>query len=268
VREKGALDDVGDELQIELEQAERAESLFAAGMEAFGRDDLIAARAHLTEALTLGLPRPQLVEARATLTVIGRKTVFGSAILEGDLFVYRHVIAPGETLGQVAKRHNVTADFLASINAIPDKNQVRAGQTIKVVRGPFHIKVDKATYSLDVYLENTFLKHYTVGLGADDGTPSGEWVVSTKLVNPTYYPPRGGRIRAADDPENPLGERWIGLRGVAGDALGQQRYGIHGTIEPESIGRSQTLGCIRMHNADVAELFALVVPGETRVTVK
>ena len=96
---------------------------------------------------------------------------------------------------------------------------------------------------------------------------SEKWVVSTKLVNPTYYPPRGGRIRAADDPENPLGERWIGLRGVAGDALGQQRYGIHGTIEPESIGRSQTLGCIRMHNADVAELFTLVVPGETRVTV-
>jgi lipoprotein-anchoring transpeptidase ErfK/SrfK len=128
--------------------------------------------------------------------------------------------------------------------------------------------VSKADYTLDVYLQGTFILRYPVGLGAESSTPSGKWKVLNKLVNPQYYPPRGGRIILADDPENPLGERWIGLQGIEGEALGQERYGIHGTVEPESIGQSASLGCIRMHNSDVEELYDLLVVGHSQVTVK
>jgi lipoprotein-anchoring transpeptidase ErfK/SrfK len=72
---------------------------------------------------------------------------------------------------------------------------------------------------------------------------------------------------AADDKENPLGEHWIELRGIAGDALGQERYGIHGTNEPQSIGQSASLGCIRMHNADVAEVYTYLVSEKSHVFV-
>ena len=44
-------------------------------------------------------------------------------------------------------------------------------------------------------------------------------------------------------------------------------YGIHGTIEPESIGKAVSLGCIRMHNDDVAALFRLMLPGRSTVTI-
>jgi hypothetical protein len=125
--------------------------------------------------------------------------------------------------------------------------------------GPFRAVVEKEAYSLDVYLGNTFLKHFKVGLGADGSTPTGEWRVGTKLRNPTYYPPRGGRIVAADDPENPLGEHWIGIVGVDGEAAGQERYGIHGTIDPESVGQNISLGCIRLYNEDVELLYSYLV---------
>ena len=134
------------------------------------------------------------------------------------------------------------------------KNRIRAGRAIKIIKGPFRAVVGKSTFSIDVYLGQTFVTHFRVGLGADGSTPTGEWKVGTKLVNPTYYPPRGGVVMSADNPQNPLGERWIGLIGTGGEAVGQSRYGIHGTIEPESIGQNISMGCIRMFNEDVERL--------------
>ena len=99
-------------------------------------------------------------------------------------------------------------------------------------------------------------------------SPTGEWRVATKLMNPTYYPPRGGEIMAADDPKNPLGERWIGLVGISGAAVDQERYGIHGTNEPDSIGKSVSMGCIRMHNEDVEALYSYLVETHSTVTVR
>ena len=64
---------------------------------------------------------------------------------------------------------------------------------------------------------------------------------------------------AASDPKNPLGERWIGFYG---------EYGIHGTVEPESVGKRVSLGCVRMYEADVEEVFDLVVTGDSQVEVR
>jgi LysM repeat protein len=249
-------------------QPERALSLMKAAQEASDRGDVLAARSQLSDALREGLPPSQTIQARAELVQIGEETIFSSRVTPGDPFVESYIIRPGDTLAKIANAYDITADLLARINGIEDKDRIRAGQNIKVIRGPFHVVVTRSTFDLDVYLQNTFVKHFKVGLGADQSTPLGEWVVETKLKNPTYHPARGGRIIAADDPENPLGERWIGLKGVAGEAVGQERYGIHGTIEPDSIGRAVSLGCIRMHNSDVELLYEMLVVGKSRVVVR
>jgi lipoprotein-anchoring transpeptidase ErfK/SrfK len=171
-------------------------------------------------------------------------------------------------MGKIAKANHVTPELLAEINGIRNVNLIRAGQTIKVIKGPFRAVVDSRTYTLGVYLQNTFVKQFKVGLGADQSTPTGEWRVGTKLVNPTYYPPRSGQVIAADDPANPLGERWIALHGVSGEAAGQLRYGIHGTVEPDSIGKSVSLGCIRLYNEDVEALYNYLVEKESTVIVR
>lgn len=217
--------------------------------------------------MTLGVNKPELSHIRAELTRIGNETIFSPRILDNDPHVHRYTIKPGDALGKIAKVNKVSSDLLATINNIQDKNRIRAGQVLKVVRGPFRAVVNKSSYSLDVYLGDTFLRSFKVGLGADDSTPTGAWQVGTKLRNPTYYPPRGGQVIAADAPDNPLGEHWISLVGVSGAAAGQERYGIHGTIEPESIGCSQSLGCIRMYNEDVKLLYSCLVERHSTVTV-
>ena len=89
--------------------------------------------------------------------------------------------------------------------------------------------------------------------------------VSAKVKWPDWRPPAQMRKRRpelpaymAGGPENPLGARAI--------YLGSSIYRIHGTNEPSSIGKAASSGCIRMLNADVAELFQHVKLGAT-VTV-
>jgi L,D-transpeptidase ErfK/SrfK len=128
---------------------------------------------------------------------------------------------------------------------------------------------------MDIYLGtspggvgSTFITSYRVGLGKDDSTPLGTWKAAGKLKNPAYYSPRGEGIIAADDPKNPLGEYWIGLVGIDGSAVGKNSYGIHGTIDPASIGREESMGCIRMRNEDVAIVYELLVEGKSTIVVK
>jgi len=204
---------------------------------------------------------------RAELTRLGDETVFSGRVLPGDPLVDRYVVKAGDSLAKIASQNAVTADLLAAINGIADKHLIREGQTIKVVKGPFRAVIHKKSYVLDVYVGDTFVKSFRVGLGAEGSTPTGEWRIKNKLENPTYYPPRGGVIVAADDPQNPLGERWIGLEGVSGEAVSQERYGIHGTSDPDSIGKSVSLGCVRLHNADVEKLYTYLIEGRSTVTV-
>ncbi len=242
-------------------------SLVSVGRDALTRGDELAARRNLSAALKLEPTASDESFIRGELARLGRETILSPRIISGDPLVDRYVIQAGDLLAKIAVANKVSADLLASVNGIIDKDRIREGQTIKIVRGPFRAVVSKRTYVLDAYLGDTLVRQFQVGLGADDSTPTGEWRVSTKLMNPTYYPPRGGAIIAADDPKNPLGERWIGLIGISGAAVDQERYGIHGTNEPDSIGKSVSMGCIRMRNEDVETLYTYLVEAHSTVIV-
>lgn len=194
--------------------------------------------------------------------------MFTNATPADDSRVIRHKVAAGETLARIAARYRVTEDFIARLSGLGNKQRIFAGQTLRVVNGPFRVVVDKAAFRLDVYLQGTFVRSFNVGLGTNGSTPTGTWRVTGKLANPSWNDPRTGRRYAADDPDNPIGERWIGLEGLTGNAVGKIGFGIHGTVDPSSIGRNASLGCVRMLSEDVELLYDWVVEGHTMVEVK
>jgi hypothetical protein len=79
----------------------------------------------------------------------------------------------------------------------------------------------------------------------------GEFKIVNRVTNPTYY--HKGQVIGAGK-SNPVGTRWMGL-----SAKG---YGIHGTNQPNSIGKAASTGCIRMDKQDLEELFASVDVGD------
>src|SRR5581483_7849301 len=95
-----------------------------------------------------------------------------------------------------------------------------------------------------------------VGLGRDNSTPTGLWVIQpqNKTHPATYYGLHGEGVIDANDPKNPLGGYWMGITGLEGEAVGKSSYGIHGTIDPDSIGKMASQGCIRLRHDDIAFL--------------
>ncbi len=96
----------------------------------------------------------------------------------------------------------------------------------------------------------------------------GTWSVRSKLINPSWTDPATHQHYYAEDPDNPIGERWIGLHGEAGEAVGKVGFGIHGTIDPASIGENFSMGCIRLLPDDVALVYDLLVSGHSRVIIE
>jgi hypothetical protein len=186
-------------------------------------------------------------------TRLDQSLLFGNGA--PDELVLRHKIAPGESVWALAKgawkQHGVTAPagFVLHVNGIADARRVRAGQTLRVPLEPMKILVRKSRFELAVLLGGAPIDRFPVAVGADASTPVGVFKVRDRIKNPDWYF-HGKRIPFGD-PQNIIGTRWLGLTGAAA----ADGIGIHGTADDSSIGKAVSMGCVRMHNADVEKLF-------------
>ncbi len=167
-----------------------------------------------------------------------------------------HAVEPGDTLGKIARRYNTTVEFLKKSNDLKS-DTIRVGQKLRVWKGNFNIFVDKSQNILILKDGEEMLKVYTVSTGENNSTPVGTFTITSLLENPVWF--NSGVIVPPESPQNVLGTRWLGFEEAPG-------YGIHGTIEPETIGRQVTAGCVRMLNDEVEELYSLI-PRGTKVVI-
>jgi len=119
------------------------------------------------------------------------------------------------------------------------------------------IIVNTATNTLAFYENGSLVREFPVGTGkSSTPTPSGKFTIVNKITNRPYYT---GGIKGGS-PNNPLGDRWMGLNinGTAGDT-----YAIHGNNNESTVGKWITGGCIRMHNADIRWLYDRLSTGAT-----
>jgi lipoprotein-anchoring transpeptidase ErfK/SrfK len=146
------------------------------------------------------------------------------------------------------------------VNGIEDPRRLRPGMRLKVPVEELRLEVSKTLYRLEVYLGDVLVRTHAVGLGKNDSTPEGSFVIATRQTNPIWF--RDGERIPFGDPRNVLGTRWLGFE----NAPGLIGYGIHGTWEPDSIGKNESEGCVRMRNDEVEDLFELI-PRGTPVTI-
>ncbi|HEX3600895.1 MAG TPA: LysM peptidoglycan-binding domain-containing protein [Lacipirellulaceae bacterium] len=105
------------------------------------------------------------------------------------------VVKPGETLDTIAKDYNVPWQLLAKINGIPAADQVRPGQSLKVVRGPFSAVVDLHRQELVLEVDGRFAGTFPVSVSPGTNVGEGQWLVDQKLdgigssIAPTAYAP-------------------------------------------------------------------------------
>ncbi|PLR97473.1 L,D-transpeptidase family protein [Bacillus sp. T33-2] len=161
-----------------------------------------------------------------------------------------HIVRPGETLAIIAVNYRRSLQQLLAANpGITNPNIISVGQQITIPglpdpgSIPFSIRVSLSQKQLTLSRNGSEVKTYPVAIGKMLSiTPVGEFVIVNREPNP------GG----------PYGAMWL--------SLSKRGYGIHGTNNPASIGKSVSKGCIRMYNRDVLEL-ARIVPNGTRVSI-
>jgi len=122
------------------------------------------------------------------------------------------------------------------------------------------IVINRGQNLLSLYEGTTLWRQFRVATGqAAYPTPAGRFHIVVKWENPWWYPPASpwaaGESPVPPGPGNPLGTRWMGLSAPG--------VGIHGTPEPQSIGYSESHGCIRMLIPQAEWLFNHVDVGTT-----
>lgn len=132
---------------------------------------------------------------------------------------------------------------------------------------PGTIIVDTKEKFLYFVLPGKKAMRYGVATGSEAFGWTGEATINRKAEWPTWLPPAEMVARwphlkpyaggLPGGPANPLGARALYLYDHGRDTL----YRIHGTNEPEKIGRSVSSGCIRMRDIDVIDLYNRVPLG-------
>lgn len=171
---------------------------------------------------------------------------------------------------ELGERFHSSPKLLRSLN--PKADFTRAGTTLRVPnvlgvspRGKAaRVVVDKSDASVTAYdAQGRVLASYPATMGSEhDPLPLGKWTIKGVSKDPTfnYNPdlfwdarPDHQKTKIAAGPNNPVGVVWIDLS--------KEHYGIHGTPEPGTIGKTESHGCIRLTNWDAAALAEMVAPG-------
>ena len=150
-------------------------------------------------------------------------------------------------------------------NDIADENDAANGKHKLPESGApsISIKIDMKTNMLGVFEADKLVAAYPVTVGsAQTASPVGEWKVSRITKLPTFRYDKqmlkhGERSRnfhmLPPGPNSPVGVIWI--------ALNKKGIGLHGTSEPETIGRAASHGCVRLANWDVVRVAQKVKAG-------
>lgn len=144
-------------------------------------------------------------------------------------------------------------------------NVLLAPATDKSAKGKVaRIEIHKADRSLEAFdSEGKLVAFYPASIGSEEKpAPSGELEVRAVAEHPTYtYNPEyqfkgvktNRKFTIAAGPNNPVGAVWIDLS--------LKSYGIHGTPEPERVGKTYSHGCVRLTNWDALQLASMVKKG-------
>ncbi len=165
-------------------------------------------------------------------------------------------VVPGDSLSKIAQTHHTTVALIKKSNHL-STDLIRVDQRLRIFTGSFSLTVSKKDNTLTLMNQGKFFKRYRVGTGEYSKTPVGQFKITSRISEPTWY--RGDRDIPYGDQENILGTHWLGL-----DIPG---YGIHGTWDDTLIGKQATAGCVRLRNADIEELYT-ILPLGTPVTIQ
>ena len=136
---------------------------------------------------------------------------------------------------------------------------VRAEELALNTSLPSRILLDLQRREISVLLDGRMRGSWPVAIGdPKTPTPQGEFSILTKKIDPIYVSEKSGQRKELSGPTSPIGDRYLAFH-----RNGRGEFGIHGTPWPHWVKTraAVSLGCVRMLNVHVRQLFDLVDVG-------
>lgn len=161
-------------------------------------------------------------------------------------------VQAGDTLASVAAAHQISPEFLARVNGQPADYQVIAGESLKVVRGPFHLEASRRNNEMTLFVGEYYAGRFSFSPGQDFPSDNAAFEVVEISPGREFFDRSTGYRIAKDDPSNPYGKNWIGLRG--NQITAAHNVGIHA-------GADTGKGCIVVTETDARDLSIILSVG-------
>ena len=187
--------------------------------------------------------------ARGHLTRLSQQWLFGPEVCADDKICGSYEVKFGDMFTGIERKFETPYEMVMRINKIDDPRSLRAGKQIKVVHGPFHCKVYRSAQRLDLFVQDVFVRSFTVACSAE--IPAGSWTVKVggKHISETKKP----------------AVRWIVLDSVEANTEKPTTLNIVGAGDSDEQRAAEA--SIPMADEDLAIIYDLLMPKVSTVTV-
>jgi hypothetical protein len=245
----------GSAATVEVDADERTEVLISKGMGYLDEGRVIEGRTDLNEALGLlddapdSDPRPGRL--RQQLAELNGVIFLGSAILPEDAAAKYVDVHFGDSYQKIGHKHAVTADFLEMINPNINPRNLKPTSGVKIVEGPFHLKLVKHANRLDLYARDWYVRSYAVRLEEGTYLPRG-----------TYRIRSSGKIR--------LGAKvWLGFDGAEAGTRDVSLGWIYGDAGPRAGNPTDDRSSgLKLAESDLNEVYNVLVENRSLLRVE
>jgi hypothetical protein len=223
--------------------------LAARAAAAFDANRIPDARAALNAALARTTDDAEAQGLREALTGLNLPVFFGGDVLPEDPLACYIDIEPGDSFLRLGREFGTPAAYLEMINPSLNPRNLKPLTGIKIVPGPFRAQILKQAARMDLYLGDLFIRSYPLALPEGNFLPAG-----------TYRLSQGTKLQVAN-------RFWIGFEGAETATASVEAGWIYGTWGPRGTGtRNRATGLI-MADADLAQLYNVLVESRSNLLV-
>jgi hypothetical protein len=209
----------------------------------------VEGRTLLNTALSLLEDDPRAPHLRQQLTDLNTPIFLGSAILPDDPAAHLITIESGDSFLKLARKYSVPAQLLEIINPSLNPRNLKPLTGMKIIQGPFNLRLVKHAARLDLYLRDLYIRSFPIQL--EDGN----------------FLPRGAyRIKPATKIQLTPLRTWIGFHGTDSTTRDITLGWLYGSPGPRASNDDQTSG-IKLADADLAQLYNVLVESHSTLHV-
>lgn len=228
-----------------------AEDLRKQGLELLNAGNVADGRFALNAALARTQDAVVAAELRATLADLNQGVFLGSEILPDDPCARLVEIQEGDSFLRLGREFGVPAAFLQALNPSLSPEMLKPLTGVKIVQGPFHVRVFKRDRRLDLYARDIFVRSFAAEFPEGNDLPGGEYEIApgTKLQ-------LGGS------------RTWIGFEGNETATQDVTAGWIFGSAGPRGSGAKDRATGIHLADSDLAVLYNVLSEGRSRLRVE